>query len=100
MIASIRTNAFFVTIFFGLFMTFVLLTGSEWEMAQSHMAAGMNCDIAAGAFAFIACLCGWYLFLVQMLESVDFPLNLPVFDLSTMVKGEIERRKAKEEYSA
>ena len=81
-------------------MLFVLLTGADWEMAQGHAAAGMNCQIAGGAFGFIACLCGWYLFFVQMLESVDFPLSLPVFNLSTMVKGASEKRKIKEEYSA
>jgi hypothetical protein len=38
-------------------------------------------------------LLGWYLVLVQLLASVDFPLNLPVGDLSRFIKGASERLK-------
>ena len=81
-------------------MNFITIAASDWQLAQGNMEAGMNLQVAAGAFAFVACLCGWYLFLVQMLASVDFPVNLPVFDMSSTVKGATERRKAKEAYSA
>lgn len=37
---------------------------------------------------------GWYLFTVQILASVDFPLALPVGDLSGMIKGAQQRRNA------
>jgi hypothetical protein len=33
----------------------------------------------------------WYLLAVQLLEAVDFPLTLPVGDLSTIIKGKKER---------
>lgn len=36
---------------------------------------------------FVTTLFGWYIFLAQMLASVDFPFSLPVFDLSSMVPG-------------
>ena len=34
---------------------------------------------------------GWYLLLALMLPSVDFPFNLPVGDLSHLIKGASER---------
>lgn len=64
------------------------------------MAMGQTLQTASGSFLFVTILCGWYLFLVQILASVDFPINLPVFDMSTMIKGQTERLKAKEAYSA
>ena len=33
----------------------------------------------------------WYLLAVQLLEAVDFPINLPVGDLSKRFKGKSER---------
>ena len=44
-------------------------------------------DQAAGAFAFVTCVVGWWIFLSILLASVDFPLTLPIGDLSTMIKG-------------
>ena len=46
--------------------------------------------------AFVICLLGWYLFTVFVLAAVDFPLELPVGDLSGYVKGASDRRAAKE----
>jgi len=47
----------------------------------------------------------WYLTLAIMLAIVDFPILLPVFDLSTVIKGRSERlmlkvQKAEEQKSA
>lgn len=60
LICALRTNIVFVTIFFGLFFTFVLLTSSYWQGAIGHATAAANLQIASGAFAFLACLAGWY----------------------------------------
>ena len=35
-----------------------------------------------------------------MLAAVDFPLELPVGDLSRMIKGASEKKAVKEEFSA
>lgn len=40
------------------------------------------CLQAGGACAFVAAMCGWYLFFALMLASVNFPIQLPVGDLS------------------
>ena len=55
--------------------------------------------VTAGAFGLVAALCAWWVFLAQMLASVDFPIALPVGDMSGLIKGASEK-KAKEEYSA
>jgi hypothetical protein len=46
---------------------------------------------AAGAFTFALTMMIWYVLAVQLLEAVDFPLTLPVGDLSTYIKGKKER---------
>jgi hypothetical protein len=51
-----------------------------------------------GAFTFALSLCVWYLLLVQMLEAVDFPINLPVGDLSTIVPGRSIKAPKKHEH--
>jgi uncharacterized protein len=38
----------------------------------------------------------WYLLIVQLLEAVDFPLTLPVGDLSRYIKGKRELAAKKE----
>ena len=41
---------------------------------------------------FICAVLGWYLLLVLLLAAVDFPLNLPVGDLSHLIKGASEKK--------
>jgi hypothetical protein len=36
-----------------------------------------NCQVAGGAFTFVTCILGWYLFFVIMLAALDFPFQLP-----------------------
>ena len=86
-------------IFLTLALGFFMIAGSYWQLAQGNMAAGGSLQTAGGSIFFISILLGWYLFLVQILASVDFPVSLPVFNMSTMVKGASERRKAKESFS-
>lgn len=38
---------------------------------------------------------GWYLFLAEMLALVDFPIQIPVGDLSHIIKGRSELGGAK-----
>ncbi|KAL8917404.1 MAG: hypothetical protein Q9208_007959 [Pyrenodesmia sp. 3 TL-2023] len=100
LICALRTNMVFVTIFFGLFMCFVLLTGSYWKIAIDQAAFGAKLQIASGAFAFLACLAGWWIFFAQMLASVDFPFQIPVGDISHLIRSGTERAQQKERFSA
>ncbi len=102
LICALRTNVVFVVIFFTLVIAFALLAAVYWQSAngiasgapQTQMIHRMQ--VAAGAFTFITSMAGWWIFFAIMLAALDFPFQLPVGDLSTMIKGASERRKAKE----
>ncbi|KAI9812852.1 MAG: hypothetical protein M1832_006473 [Thelocarpon impressellum] len=96
LICSIRTNITFIIIFLGLFMIFVFETAQYWMMAQDLEDAAHRMQIAAGVWSFLCCLAGWYIFLSQMLQALDFPFELPVGDLSHVIKSATQRREAKE----
>ncbi|KAI9804503.1 MAG: hypothetical protein M1825_001402 [Sarcosagium campestre] len=100
MICALRTNIVFVMIFFGLFSTFAFLTATYWQIADGAAAAGARLQIASGVFSLLAVLPGWYIFIAQMLESLDFPFSLPVGDLSTLIKSASERKHARERQHA
>ncbi|KAG6988994.1 GPR1/FUN34/YaaH-class plasma membrane protein [Physcia stellaris] len=99
LVCALRTNLVFVTIFLGLFLTFVLLAGSYWQLANGNMGLSVQLQVAAAAFGFIATLAGWWIFLAQMLASVDFPYPLPVGDISHLIKSETERKSTKKQFS-
>lgn len=89
LIVALRTNIIFVLIF-------LLLIPAFGCLAAYFFGHGANPVLlqGAGGCTFVVCLLGWYLFFVQLLAAVDFPLNLPVGDLSGYIKGASERSKA------
>ncbi|KAI9662871.1 MAG: hypothetical protein M1821_007918 [Bathelium mastoideum] len=99
MILALRTNAVFVLIFFTLVFAFGFLAGAYWQMANGAPASGLPTKliVAAGAFAFVTCLAGWWILMAIMLAALDFPFQLPVGDLSHIIKGASDKRKEKED---
>lgn len=100
LICSIRTNICFVIIFFTLVPAFGLLAGAYWQTANSiansdpsAAALAGRLQIAAGAFCFVTVLAGWWIFFAMMLAALDFPFQVPVGDLSTLIKGASQRKK-------
>jgi succinate-acetate transporter protein len=91
MIVSLRTNIIFFLIFLTLVAAFGCLAGFFFSIGNSD--PNITLQHAAGGLTFVTCLLGWYLFFVQLLAAVDFPLNLPVGDLSRFIKGASERAK-------
>ena len=89
MICALRTNIIFLMIFALLVPAFSCLAGFFWYAAEGVLATKLQ--HAAGGLTFVVSLLGWYLFFVQLLASVDFPLNLPVGDLSRFIKGASEK---------
>lgn len=81
-------------------MTFVVLAGSYWQYALGNLVMAQKLQVAAGAFGFVATLAGWWIFFAQMLASVDFPIQIPVGDISHLITPLSERVKQKERYSA
>ncbi|EHY59749.1 Protein alcS [Exophiala dermatitidis] len=92
MIVALRTNIVFVLIFLLLVPAFGCLAAFFFSLGEGVV--NMTYQHAAGGLTFVISLLGWYLFFVQLLAAVDFPLNLPVGDLSRFIKGASERSKA------
>ncbi|KAF2647974.1 hypothetical protein K491DRAFT_556493, partial [Lophiostoma macrostomum CBS 122681] len=86
-LCSLRTNIVFAIIFFCLVLALAFLTAGHWYAAAANATLAERMEIAAGASAFVSAAMGWYLLASQMLQAVDFPMQLPVGDLSTIVKG-------------
>ena len=100
LICALRTNLIFVASFTALTLLFAVLTGSYWNSALGNSDLAAQQQFVAGGFGLVAVSGGWYMFLAQMLASVDFPLQLPVGDLSHMIKPLSARQATKELYSA
>lgn len=93
LICALRTNMVFVGIFLFLVLSFTTLAGAFWQTANGDAVLALRLQKTSGAMAFITSLLGWYLLFVQMLAAVDFPVLLPVGDLSRFIKGASERVK-------
>jgi uncharacterized protein len=91
LIIALRTNLVFFLIFALLVPAFSLLAAVFFYAAQG--VAATNLETTAGALTFAVSLLGWYLLFIQLCAAVDFPLNLPVGDLSHIIKGASERTK-------
>lgn len=102
LVCSLRTNIVFVVIFFTLVCAFGLLAGVYWQTANSianndpsALALAGRLQIAAGAFTFVTSMAGWWIFAAIMLAALDFPFQIPVGDLSTVIPGASVRMAAK-----
>jgi uncharacterized protein len=95
LICALRTNIVFVLIFATLVPAFGCLAQFFFSIGEGN--PNLTYQHAAGGLTFATSLLGWYLFFVQLLAAVDFPLNLPVGDLSRFIKGASERAEAKDD---
>lgn len=104
LICSLRTNIVFFMIFLSLICAFGCLAGAYWNLALAYenaantMAAtrAAHLVVAGGAFTFVTSLSGWWIFFAIMLASLDFPFNIPVGDLSHIIRGASEKQKVKD----
>ncbi|MCJ1458578.1 hypothetical protein MMC28_008951 [Mycoblastus sanguinarius] len=104
LVCSLRTNIVFFVIFLTLVCAFSCLAGAYWNLALAYenptnlsaMKRAGKLQIAGGAFAFVTSLAGWWIFFAIMLASLDFPFNIPVGDLSHIIKGASEKNKSKD----
>ncbi|PHH49140.1 Protein alcS [Ceratocystis fimbriata CBS 114723] len=93
MIASMRVNFSFFMVFFTLVFTFSCLTGSFFRAAQGHSDLSLKLQHVGAGFLFATSMFGWWIFFGLVLSSVDFPISLPMGDLSTVFKGKADRAK-------
>lgn len=77
LILALRTNLVFVMIFLTLTGGFCCLAGAYWHTANGNMALASRLTVAGGAFTFVTCVCGWWIFFAIMLAALDFPFQLP-----------------------
>ncbi|QKX59530.1 uncharacterized protein TRUGW13939_06664 [Talaromyces rugulosus] len=97
MICSLRTNIPFFMIFLLLGLLNVLLACADWEAAKGHMGVSENLQVASGAVAFALSFPAWYIWTAQLFLTVDFPLSLPIGDLSTRFRGASDRKSSQKE---
>ncbi|KAH0827696.1 hypothetical protein AYO21_08867 [Fonsecaea monophora] len=84
LICALKLNICLVIIHSTLVICFCLLTGSFWHSAEAGTEVASKLLIAGGAFGFVSAAAAGYLFLSQMLLTVEFPVSLPVGDLSSL----------------
>ncbi|KAJ6014257.1 hypothetical protein N7540_008848 [Penicillium herquei] len=83
-VCATRTNLVYVVIFLCLILNFSLLAGAYWELGMENEVMGNRLTKGAGGALFAAAMLGWYLLTAQLLDSVGFPLCLPIGDLSSL----------------
>lgn len=88
---ALRTNVVFFSALFTLIFAFATGAGAFWNLAEGNDAMGAKLSVASGALTFALTAMVWYLLFIQLLEAVDFPLTLPVGDLSQRIKGKNEK---------
>jgi hypothetical protein len=64
-------------IFLTLVLAFGCLTGSYLQANNGNVALAGQLQVVGGAFLFVTCIFGWWIFAAIMLASLDFPFSLP-----------------------
>ena len=71
------------------------LSASFFDLAHGRAARALTLQHAGAGMLFAVSLMGWYIFLALVFLAVDFPVSLPLGDLSTVVKGAGDRARAR-----
>lgn len=96
-IAGLRTNvALFVSLAI-LVPTFAVIASSFFAISHGQLERARTLQHAGGGLLFAVSCTGWYVFLSMLLASVDFPIALPLGDLSTVIAGRSSRLAGKGE---
>ncbi|OCL03202.1 GPR1/FUN34/YaaH-class plasma membrane protein [Glonium stellatum] len=93
LICSLRTNIVFFLIFLTLVIAFGCLAGAYWNLNLGNVALAVRLQTTAGACTFVTSACGWWIFFAIMLAALDFPFQIPVGDLSHIIRGASERAR-------
>jgi len=86
-ICSLRTNICLVILFFAYTIAFPLLAAAEWTHADGNLALSSRLMVGGGAACFVVSMCSWWAMIGGLLHSVNFPVALPMGDLSHAVPG-------------
>lgn len=107
MLSSLRINIAFVCAFAGLIpsRTLVpildsksmltipvdLLAASYWAISHGNTAKALTLQHGGAGCLLAVSFLGWYILAALILPTVDFPIVLPLGDLSKRIKGAAER---------
>lgn len=87
LVGSLRVNGVFVIIFTVVTLGFGLGAGAFFSLARANVALGTKLAIGTGACFFAASALGFYFLLALIIAIMELPVpDLPVFDLSTVIK--------------
>lgn len=97
LLGSLRVNGVFVLIFTVVTLGFGLGAGAFFHFGKGNLALGAKLATGTGACFFAASALGFYFLTALMIAIMELPLpDLPVFDLSTVIKAK-SRAAPKEE---
>ena len=94
LVAALRTNICLCLVLINFVFAFGFLGASYFYAADGKASTAHTMTVGGGACAFAASMIAWYLWFTMILEAVDFPISLPVGDLSGMIKGKHEKELA------
>ncbi|KAI2643647.1 GPR1/FUN34/yaaH family-domain-containing protein [Xylaria nigripes] len=84
-IASLRTNVVLFVLLLLLIPCFASITGAYFSISHGLAERAQQLQFVAAGLLLAVSFLGWYLFLVEVLDAVDFPIALPVGDLSKVI---------------
>ncbi|KAF5861719.1 hypothetical protein ETB97_012671 [Aspergillus alliaceus] len=96
-ICSIRTNICLFTALFLLVIGFSLFAATYFQLALGEATLAARLQYTAGGFTLALVIPIWHIFIAQMLEAVDFPIAIPVGDLSTVILGRSQKAQMRTE---
>ncbi|EKJ73152.1 hypothetical protein FPSE_06765 [Fusarium pseudograminearum CS3096] len=91
-VASIRTNVALFTILALLVPCFSCLSASFFAVAQGNTSRALQYQHVGAGLLLAVTFIGWYMLTSILLLSVDFPIMLPLGDLSTIIRGRTETK--------
>jgi hypothetical protein len=73
------------------------LSGSFFSLAQGNAVYATRLQHVGAGLLLAASLIGFYIFIALVLASVDFPIAVPLGDLSTVIKGAKDKAKERKD---
>jgi hypothetical protein len=88
LLGSLRVNVVFVLIFTFATIGFGLGAGAFFSLSRGSVVVGTRLATGTGACFFAAGVLGFYFLLALIVAIMELPVpDLPVFDLSTVIKA-------------
>jgi len=93
LVCSLRTNVVLVVLFLAYSIAFPLLAAGDWQNGVGNKELGHKLLVGGGAACFVVSMMTWYALINSLLQSVDFPFELPMGNLSSFFSGASQKRE-------